>query len=52
MNEITRSEDFPNVLCEVTMNNLRKVHIVPLTFGRARIALVSATDPLCYDDLW
>lgn len=32
--------------------NGRRAEIVPLTFRRARIALVSEMHPLVYDDMW
>ena len=52
MNQLTQSKDWPHVLVEAQMSNGRSAHILLLTFGRARIALVSATNALIYDDMW
>jgi hypothetical protein len=35
-----------------TLPNGRKVEIMSLTFGRARICLMSEYSRLCYDDMW
>lgn len=35
-----------------TLPNGRRADIVPLTFHRARIALVNETCLLAYDDMW
>ena len=51
MNSVHRSEEFPHVLAEAHLPNGRTAHIIPLTFGRAR--LVVALDVTTgYDDLW
>ena len=52
MNAVHRSEEFPHVLAEAHLPDGRTAHINPLTFGRARLVLVSKTNALTYDDLW
>lgn len=52
MNELIRSDEWPHVLFQTTLPDGRQAHIVPLTFGRARITVVNQHNDLCYDDLW
>ena len=52
MNELTQSKDWPHVLVDAQMSNGRSAHILPLTFGRARICLVNQRWNQSYDDLW
>ena len=51
MNQVTLSPDWPHVLYEATLPDGRIAHIVPLTFGRARIN-VGRDIATGYDDLW
>jgi hypothetical protein len=30
----------------------REVQVLPLTYGRARVAITNRHNPLCYDDSW
>lgn len=52
MNELTISSDWPSVLFVTQLPDGRTAHILPLTFGRARITVVSQINALTYDDLW
>jgi hypothetical protein len=42
----------PQVLAKRTLPTGRKAEVIPLTFGRARIALVNERNEMVYDDLW
>lgn len=52
MNQLTQSKDWPHVFVDAQLSNGRSAQIIPLTFGRARITLVSQQNDQCFDDLW